>query len=454
MSLILSYLLKKSSRLSGFKEKLAESPIAYRLAKGAFWSLTGAIISRSFALLASILVARMLGKIGFGELAIIQSTVGLFGVFAGFGMGLTATKHVAELRFKDPVKAGRIMALSSLVAIVTGGLMAMFLVIFAPWLAKYTLAAPHLSNILQISAGLLFLGALNGVQTGALSGFESFRTIARVNIWAGLANFPFIVGGAYLAGLKGAVLGLVASMCVNWLLNHFALRAAALKSNVPFNYHGCMREWKILWNFSLPAVMAGVMVGPVNWVCNAMLVNQPNGYAEMGVFNAANQWFSALMFLPIVVGQVVLPILSERIGSNDKTHSRKILALSIKINALFVLPLVIAGCLLSPYIMQLYGASFREAWLTLVVVLFTAGLLAIQTPVGHVIAASGRMWIGFIMNMGWGLAFIGLTWTFLNWGSFGLSSARGLAYILHATWTFGFAYCCLKGKRSYLKVNV
>jgi O-antigen/teichoic acid export membrane protein len=391
--------------LRRYWSQVESSPLGFRLAKGVFWSLAGALISRGIALLASILVARVLGKEGFGELGIIQSTVGMFGVFAGFGLGMTATKHVAEFRVKDPKKAGRIIALSNLVAIISGGVMSVILIILAPRLSSQTLAAPHLSEYLQIGAGLLFLSALNGVQTGALSGFEAFKTIAKVNLWAGIANFPLMVGGVYFAGIKGAVWGLVASMFVNWVLNHITIKNEAYRVGVHITYNHCLQEWGILWKFSFPAALAGIMVGPVNWVCNAMLVNQPNGYAEMGIYNAANQWFIALLFLPGIIGQIVLPMLSERLGEKDKESSKAVLMLSIKLNCLIVLPLVIGGCLASPFIMQLYGDGFREEWLTLVVVLVTAGLLAVQTPVGHIIAASGRMWVGLVMNMAWGLFF-------------------------------------------------
>ncbi len=55
----------------------------------------------------------MLGKEEFGKLGIVQSTVGMFQVFAGFGLGLTATKYVAEFRDSDPAKTGRIIGLSA-----------------------------------------------------------------------------------------------------------------------------------------------------------------------------------------------------------------------------------------------------------------------------------------------------------------------------------------------------
>ena len=61
---------------------------------------------------------------------------------------------------------------------------------------------------------------------------------------------------------------------------------------------------------------------------------------EMGIFNAANQWYAMLMFLPGLLGGVVLPVLSERLGQKDKNQSMKTMFFSIKANALFVMPLV------------------------------------------------------------------------------------------------------------------
>ena len=427
-------------------QRLEASPLGYRLAHGAFWSLVGAVISRALALLAAILVARQLGPEGFGELGIIQSTVGMFGVFAGFGLGMTATKYVAEFRRKDPAKAGRIMAMSGMVALISGGAVTAVLIGLAPWLATHTLAAPQLSGLLQDGGGLLFLGALNGAQTGALAGFEAFRTIAVVNFWGGVANFPLMVGGVYLAGLRGAVWGMVAALAVGWVLNHWALRLEARRFGVPFGWEGCWRESKVLFSFSLPALLSMIMVGPVNWACAAMLVNQPEGYREMGIFNAANQWFTALLFLPGILGQVVLPILSERIGHKDNKSSKKVLSLSIKLNVFCTAPIVVILCFFSGYIMALYGQNFSSGSLTLIVISITAFLVSIQNSVGQFIAASNVMWIGFLMNLGWALFFLIITLAIVDWGSLGLATARGIAYFMHSFWVFIYAINLLNKK--------
>jgi O-antigen/teichoic acid export membrane protein len=420
--------------------RLQAVPLSYRFAKGAFWSLSGTLISRVLTLLASIIAARFLGKEGFGQLGIIQITVGMFGTFAGFGMGVTAAKHVAEFRKKDAMKAGFIITLSSMVSIISGGILSVLLFVFAPWLAEHTLSAPHLAPLLRLSSCMLLFSSINGAQTGALAGFEAFKLIARINLWVGLLSFPILVGGVYWGGLRGAVIGLIVGLGLNCLMNFYAIRIEARESQIPLKYHGCLSEWRVLWHFSMPAVLSGIMVTPVNWVCNAMLVNQPQGYSEMGIYNAACQWRAAVLFLPGVIGQVLMPMLSERMNQQDNNAAAKMLKLSVAVSAAAVLPIVVGGSLFSPMIMGSYGEGFAGSWSTLVIVLITSALVSAQMPVGNIIAASGKMWLGFLMNSGWGIATIVFTYLQANNGARGIAIGQLIGYLIHAVWTFGYAY--------------
>jgi O-antigen/teichoic acid export membrane protein len=106
-----------------------------RFARGAFWSLLGMGIAQGLALVAAIITARLLGKVAFGEFGMVTGTVGAFGILAGLGLGLTATKYVAEHRSTDPVRAGRILGLSTQVAAVSGGTVALVLFLLAPWMS-------------------------------------------------------------------------------------------------------------------------------------------------------------------------------------------------------------------------------------------------------------------------------------------------------------------------------
>jgi O-antigen/teichoic acid export membrane protein len=425
--------------LDGLWTRLESSPLAQRLLRGTFWSLVGSFFSRALGLAAAIFAARILGKSVYGELGIIQSTLGMFGTFAGFGMGTTATKYVAELREKEPLKAGRIIAVSSLVSWGVSLALLAALYVLAPWLCAHTLAAPYLTPYLRAGGPLLVLTAINGAQLGVLSGFEAFKSIARVSFFTGLFNFPLVVGGAFLFGLTGTVWGLVLAQAGGCLLNLRALRREAKRYGIPLSFSTCIREAPVLWRFSAPAVLGSALIPVVHWYAATMLVRLPNGYSEMGAFSASNQWFNALLWLPFMVNGVTLPLFSERLGAEDKVNTLKLLKVNCGINAAIILPIMAIGCLLSPYIMMTYGKGFGSAWPTLIAVLLTAGVLSVELPVGELIAASSRMWLGFFSNVVWGVVYLGTTPILLKWGSLGFASARLLAYTAHAIFSFIFA---------------
>jgi O-antigen/teichoic acid export membrane protein len=437
-------------------DRIKRSPIGLRFARGVFWSMAGAVISRGLMLAATVLVARLLGRTVYGELGMIQSTVGMLGVFAGFGLGLTATKHVAEFRKSDPARAGRIIGLSGLFAMASGGIIALGLFIFAPWLAEHTINAPYLADDLRIGALILFLSALNGAQTGALSGFEAFKTIARVNLFVGLISFPVLVLGAYFGGLTGAVWALVINLCFNWLLNHMALRKEALRFNVPFKYKHCSREWPVLWKFSLPAALSGALIGPVNWTCAALLVNRPDGYGEMGIYSVGNQWRIAILFIPFMLGHVILPILSNINGESDGRQYRKVLKLNVFLNISIALSVVIPVILFAHLVMSAYGPAFERGVSVLRVMAFSAVLMAANHVVSQVITSKGKMWVTFTFNALWAAVLLASASLLLQkgYGALGLAYASLIAYCFNTLCLFGFVYYLLAVVKSTINKDM
>ena len=111
----------------------------------------------------------------------VRSTVGTLGVFAGMGLGLTATKHVAEYRRTDRERAGRIIRLCATVALFSCAVLGAVLVATAPFIASRLLSNDRLVLPLVFGAALLVVGAYDGAQKGTLAGFEAYREIAWVS---------------------------------------------------------------------------------------------------------------------------------------------------------------------------------------------------------------------------------------------------------------------------------
>ncbi len=424
--------------------RLERSPLARRFLGGAAWSVLGAAVSSGITLLMWMLIARLLGKEIYGQFVVIQSTLGMVGVFAGFGIGGAATRYAAELRLRDTTRLGHILTLAERMVLGFGLIASVGLVLGSGWMALHLLNAPGLSVPLAIAAIAVFFTALDSYQKSVLIGFEAMRAFAIGTVTGVIVGFPVMLLAASHYGLKGVAVAIVVNALLQASISRYQMTRELNKFRVMRNATGCLSEWPILWHFAFPALLVGAMVGPAHWVTQALLANTPNGYAELAILGIAMQWFNVIMFVPGTACRVVLPILTDHVTNSDYGNSRKILIYAMGANALVAVPLAVIIAALSPYIMSLYGKSFENDYIPLVVAVVTATLLAIQTPVGNLLVASSRMWLGALMNAGWALVYVGSAYFLLDQGATGIMVALGIGYIVHATWTFWFALRCAK----------
>lgn len=408
-----------------------------RLARGAFWSLSGAISTRFLGLISSVIVARILGKSGFGELGIIQSTIGMMGTFAGFGLGMTATKFIAEYRTSNPEKAARIRALSSVFAWTSSCITALVLFCFSGWLASSTLNAPQLTKTLQISALYLLFSSVNGAQIGILSGLEAFKTIAKINFYTGFATVPVTIAGVYLAGVDGVVWAMVFSVVINWFLNHFAIRRECKKALVPYHYKNYWDERGVLWKFAIPALVSGLFFAPTEWAVNALLVNQPGGYSQMGIFNAAKQWHVLILYIPSALSNITLPVLSNLIGEGNKKQYIKVIIVNTVLLSGISLCVALPVAILSKYIMGAYGAGFVSGSGVLLLVCLYSVLWSANIVIGQVLWSTGSSVLAMILAVMRAVILVVSFACFTPRTAFGLALAYTITYVLQTCYQGG-----------------
>jgi O-antigen/teichoic acid export membrane protein len=338
---------------------------------------------------------------------------------------------VAEFYQKDPERAGRIISLSNLFSWITGAVMTIALFLFANDIAAHALAAPYLGHQLRVASLLLLLGSITGAQVGTLYGFEAFRIIAKINVITGITSILAIVIGTWLFGLDGAVWGTIVSRLTTYLAGRAALRRVTSSHGLPNKNPNCLREISLIWHFGVPAMMGGVMVGPVIWITNAFVVNQPNGYAEMGIFNAANQLRQLILFFPTTLASVALPMLSNLQGMGSSRNYRKLFWANLGLSAGSAIVIALPIALFAPWVMAGFGASFRVGSSVLVLLCMAAVLTATLDGVGQSIASEGRMWFGFVLNLIWAAVMLIASYALRSHGAIGLGIATLLAYSVH-----------------------
>jgi O-antigen/teichoic acid export membrane protein len=365
--------------------------IAMYFAIGAFWALVGAVVSRSLTLASSVLAGRLLGTTGFGEVGMIQSTQGLFGILAGAGLGLAATKFVAEFRSIDPAKTGRCVTLATTIALISGTLMALVLLVLSGVMASSLLNAPHLTVALQVATGLVLFGTINGVQTGALVGFGDFRTLAVLSGIRGVCLCALLIVGITLGGVLGGVIGLVLTEAIAVLATHVALRRVLPATATWRAGRAAWSELALMCRFSGLSLLGSICTMSAMWFANVVLVAQPDGYASLGVFNAAERWRQLLLFLPASFSPVILTTLSNLHGRNDPDAYRRLFGLNLAVSVAVVVVPSIGIVLWAPSAMGLFGDEYRAGGTTLVILAASAVVVVLNNLLGQVLVSRGAV---------------------------------------------------------------
>ena len=351
------------------------------LTRNTLWALVGAACSQTSSLVAGVVLGRMLGVTGFGELALIQATLLLLGNLGEAGLTVATTKFSGQWRTADPARAGRLIGSVLRLTAVSGVFMALVFAGFRPYLGL-TIAAPT-STELVAGAGLLIFDMLNRIQFGALAGLEAFKASTRIYIWRGVLTLPCVWLGVRAGNLSGAILAMGAVSGVTFAIGHLRLqeqcraRAIQIGYTAPFEI-GILSTSLSLW-------MSSFLVAGSAWAVS-FLLSRHSGFAELGIFNAATRWSMVLLFLPNALFQVVLPMLAHKHAAEDYQSCGRIIAtvLSVTLVVTGVGAMLVAA--LSPIVMRWYGDEFKVG----INVLSLAALGAIVSAIYTV--GSGIVW--------------------------------------------------------------
>ncbi|HLH56778.1 MAG TPA: oligosaccharide flippase family protein [Verrucomicrobiae bacterium] len=441
-------------------QKLRRTSLSARLAEGAFWTVTGTAFARLLGLLSSIVCARFLSKEGFGQFAVLQSTVAMMGTFAGLGLAVTATKHLAEWRDIDRTRCSRVVSLTLGVAVAGGILGTLLCAGAAPWLAVHTLAAPELTSALRLSSPLVLLVTVQNVYTGALAGLEGFKAVAVINFIPAVLGAPLVALGAWEFGISGAIAGLVIQNLAACVLGHYVLVHQGRRHGIRFRClpEGSSGVWlaetQILWRFSLPAFLSSTLVGPVNWFCNMLLVNQKGGYGQAALLSAANQWKNVVGFLPLMLGSVLVPMLANLHAAGRGADFIRLLKRQLWLSAGICMAMALPLIVLSSRLMKIYGGDYGDGAPVLVLTLCTTSLTAINNLLSKSMQSAGRAWLDLGFSGIWAAVLICASLIFIpRQGAMGVAIAQAFAAASLGLWQWRVLRRVIGSGNSVLAVN-
>lgn len=415
-----------------------------RMAKGTFWFLCGSMAMQATGMVSGIFCARILGKVGFGELNLLRSTVLMFGVLAGTGLGVLAVKYVSEFRDTEPEHAGRLLGLLFKVSLATGITATFAFLILASPLASWAMKSSALENSLRLGSILLLLNVLNGVQMGAICGLESFRTVFKINMLESLLNLTLIPVGAYLLGVMGAIGGSVMAATVMLPIKHLNMRKECQRMNIMVSFERKAGDLSELFKTMLPIMVLGIAFYPFEWLAKLFLVRQPGGYAYLGLFAAANSFGAIVSSIPSQLISTVQPLLGNLLGKREMHSFWRLAILSVLLSGGTALLITLFLSIFSNYIMRVYGKSFADAGEVLIILSFANVFFALLTPYYKIMIAHNRIWIQAFITVLLGLSLITSSYFLVHRGGQGLALSYLVSYAFMFIVQTGIIYKLIK----------
>ncbi len=410
---------------------LNERPLLKRIVHGGIWSVIGEVGTRLFPFITAIIIARLLGVEGFGSFAMIQATAGAFSVIGGFGLGSTATKYVAEYRFNNPEKANEVITLTLFFAGLTGMIATLALAITSPLVALKVLANLELSTPLFWAAPMLLFNAIYGAIGGILLGFERTRAIAKLSAISSVVISVFTITGIYHFGVLGGAIAISLGALLQMLFGLVMLKEQLAEQGLSFYTKNYQSQRKLLWGFSLPSTLATMMHIPVVWLAQAIVVNQPSGYEQLGLYNAAQKWQTLIILLPMAFSSIYLPVLSSM--NAEENYSRYLrtthkLAFS---NFIFCLPLILILIVFPDQIMGIFGTEFVSGSRLLIGMAILSLILVTLRVYWQALIGLGKAWVSFYLTVIWAISVLGITWHYRSSGGEGLLLGFLIAGLVH-----------------------
>lgn len=358
------------------------------LYKSSFWAVFGNGIGNFLMLLSGIFIARTVGKDLYGEYGMVKTTMYTMATFSTLAFGNTTTKFIADYLQKDLPSVKSIVRSAVWVVLLFSICMCGILFLFSERIAIFV-EEPQLARAFKFLGVIIVFRALNTLGAGILGGFKDFRQVGINNIISGVIMISLSVPLTKAFSLTGAYIALISSQVTLCFLNLFFVfrHQNGIVSYSTVNYA------KVLFVFSLPFAINELVYTITSWGSN-MVITKLSSLGELGMYTACSQWNSIIMFMPGLLGNVILSYLSSSASGDCQAHHNLIKKMLFVNFISTLIPLVIVA-LFANYIEAYYGSSFvgMKSVLRLCIVgtLFTC----LSRVFDSNLMSSGKRWTAF-----------------------------------------------------------
>jgi O-antigen/teichoic acid export membrane protein len=353
-----------------------------------------AVIGPLLSIAVSPFLLHSLGSHGFGLWAFAVAIAGLGGL-ASLGVGVAATKFVAEDLASQRPQAAVETTRAALSIVLAGGLLLFALsAMLAPILARTVFVrmgtAAEVGAALVLGIVLLAIQEIDGVFTGALRGAQRFDFAAKVELTMRVAWIGAVTGTAWLTQdpaatlIASCALALLKTVVKGWAAQSVLRGRCMVPTRVTAPIVRLLRFGRWMWAQNLGGLLFSVV--------DRLVVGAIFGAADLARYSICMQLAQLVHGVQATALQPLFPWVTTRAASPQPLSAAMLKRTALLGGlACLVVPLsliVVADTVLSLWI----GPAFAEANSGICRILIGAyGLLAFNIPVHYLLLGLGAV---------------------------------------------------------------
>ncbi len=324
------------------------------------------ILLMLLGVLTGVLVARLLGPDGRGQLAAIQLWAGFFALIAMLGLPEALAYYAA----KGPDQAGHYLVSTVVLSLITS----FVFVLIGYWLMPVVLSAqsPQIISAARWYLLLLPLTALGGVPYHALRGRSDFLVWNSLRLLPGL-GWLVVIGVAWLLDKRDAQF--LAHGYLIALAGLFLPIALIVSKRIGGPYVVKFYTWRKLLRYGIPSVL-GSVPQMFNLRLDQMLMAVFLPTKLLGLYVVAVSWSGIVAPLVNALGVALLPRIA---GQANVTERTRVFAQGSRLAVLVAASTALAATVLTPVVIPLFfGNDFIDAIPAGIALVWAGGILGVN----------------------------------------------------------------------------
>ncbi|MBI4033297.1 MAG: oligosaccharide flippase family protein [Candidatus Blackburnbacteria bacterium] len=353
--------------------------IVSKTAKDSATIFIGNVLSSVLGIVFTILAARFLGPENWGLVAAVGSLIIILVAVGDFGLGAGIFRFASGLWNTGKIsQAERIYRTVFSMRLVTAIVIAVLLILLAPWISQTFLRSSD-STLVFLAAVGVFGTLLLDFQIVSMQARQSWKIAA---IFLALTNLLRVLLTLFLVSIDAVNLYSIltvfsGSLLIIWAISYF------WRPSLPQLGEGWRKTIREVAPFS--GWMAGnKIVSSINSRVDVLLLVTLTGAYDAGIYAAANR---LVLGVPLILGSFAT-VLAPRFASIDGRQElldffKKAIGLSVLIAILLAI-----GVLIAPLVISLFGESYRDSgsvlqWLLIGFIPFVLSTPSVNVLIYH-----------------------------------------------------------------------